>query len=90
MAKFLSNGGLSKMLWIILCFMVGLGSLIVFMVEVIQGQTINPYVASILSGIIAHAFTIGGSVNTSSQLEKGNDALASQALSAATLHNQSI
>ena len=72
MQQFLSNGGLSKMLWIILTFVVGLGAVIVAGIEIVGGRTPDPYVASILTGILAHVFTVGGSVNTSSQLESAN------------------
>lgn len=73
MQQFLSNGGLSKMLWIILCFITALGALVMAGFEIIRGEPINQYVAYVLVGILSHAFTIGGSVNTSSQLEKKDE-----------------
>lgn len=73
MQQFLSNGGLSKMLWIILLFMLGLGSILMLFLEIAQGQSPNPFVLSIVSGVAAHGFTIGGSVNTSSQLEAAQE-----------------
>lgn len=69
MQKFLSNGGLSKMLWIILVFIVGCVSVAVLAVEILKGETPNPFLMNIVTGIIVHVSTIGGSVNTSTQLE---------------------
>lgn len=72
MKEFLTNGGLSKLLWIVLTFITGLGAIVIAGIEILSGQGINPYIVNIITGIIAHAFTIGGSVNTSMQLEKHN------------------
>lgn len=73
MQQFLSNGGLSKMLWIILTFIVGLSSVVVAGIEIVNGKSIDPYIASILAGIIAHVFTVGGSVNAVSQMHSQAD-----------------
>lgn len=62
MAQFLSNGGLSKMLWIILTFLLSLGAVIIFFLEIQAGQAPNPLVVSILSGVLGHAFTVGGNI----------------------------
>lgn len=79
MISFLSNGGFSKMLWIILTFLVALGALIVVIQEIVTGQTPNGWAISILASVLSHAFTIGGSVNTSTQIEKQQN-IASTAL----------
>lgn len=78
MQAFLSNGGLSKMLWIILTFLLGLGSVIILFYEIVSNQPINPIVFGIIGSISAHLFTIGGSLNTASQLDKkhGEDVVA--------------
>lgn len=68
MQQFLSNGGLSKMCWILLTFITGLGAVILAGIEIGQGQGINQYVGAILAAILSHAFTIGGSVNAATQL----------------------
>ena len=78
------------MLWIILCFTAGLGAIIIAGIEIINGQTVSPYVASVLSGIIAHAFTIGGSINTSTQLENVQDKAMSAAQSIQNASSQNV
>lgn len=66
------------MLWIILTFLMGLGAIIIAGIEVANNQPVNPIVYGIITSVAAHAFTIGGSVNTSSQLEKNTtNAIAS-------------
>jgi len=62
MQQFLTNGGLSKMLWIILTFILALGAIVIFFMQINGGQTPNPLVVSILSGILGHAFTVGGTI----------------------------
>ena len=56
------------MLWIILCFITALGAIIIAGVEIFRGEPINTYIGYIIAAILSHAFTIGGSVNTSTQL----------------------
>jgi hypothetical protein len=73
MQQFLSNGGLSKMLWIILVFLLGLASIIMLFIEIINNQPVNPYILSMVAGVAAHGFTIGGSINTSTQLESNSE-----------------
>lgn len=73
------------MLWIILTFIVGLGAVIIAGVEILNGQPLNTFIASILLAVLSHAFTIGGSVNTSSQLESNS---ASMITNTASLSNQ--
>ena len=70
MQQFLSNGGLSKLLWIVLMFLLGLGGVGMLFWEIATAQTPNAYVLSIVSGVAAHGFTIGGSVNASGQTQR--------------------
>lgn len=62
MQQFLSNGGLSKMLWIILMFTAGLGSLVMLFIEIANNQPPNAYVLSIISGVLTHGATVGGHI----------------------------
>lgn len=62
MQQFLSNGGLSKMLWIILIFILGLSAIVLWTYEIWNGQAINPAVSSIITGLLVHIATVGGHI----------------------------
>ncbi len=60
MVAFLTNGGLTKMLTIILTFLLGLGAGIVLFVEVLNGSPINNYVLSIVMAVVGSGVSITG------------------------------
>lgn len=62
MQQFLSNGGLSKMLWILLMFLLSLGSIVILFTEIWNNQPINPIIMNILIGVLTHGATIGGHI----------------------------
>lgn len=64
--SFLSNGGISKFLWIITVFILTLGCMGIAGYEILHNQPINSIVENILAGIFGHVLTLGGAVSVTS------------------------
>lgn len=65
--KFLSNGGVSKFLWIFAMFSLTMGCMFIAGWEILHDQPVNILIQNILAGIFAHVLTLGGAVNSQSQ-----------------------
>lgn len=68
---FLSNGGVSKFLWIVTVFLLTIGCMFVAGWELLHNQPVNVLVENVLAGIFGHVMTLGGAVNVTSQHKQG-------------------